>query len=88
MLLAAGEDVNTDVLKTIGRDKGFKSDCLNIKEPSLKHLCRETIREHLLQLDLHGNLFMRIPLLGTPKLITNYLLYHLSLDDNTQDANT
>ena len=88
MLLASGEDVNADVLKTIGRDKGFKSDCLNIREPILKHLCRETIREHLLKLDLHQNLFMRIPLLGTPKLITNYLLYHVSLDDNNQDANT
>ena len=88
MLLAAGEDVNADVLKTIGRDKAFKSDCLNIKEPTLKHLCRETIREHLLKLDFHKNLFMRIPLLGTQKLITNYLLYHVSLHDNIQDANT
>ena len=87
-ILAAGEDVNTDVLKTICTDRGFKSDCLNIREPTLKHLCRETIREHLLKLDLHENLFMRIPLLGTPKLITNYLLYHVSLDDNMQDANT
>ena len=39
MLLAAGEDVNADVLKTIGRDKGFKSGCLDIKQPTLKHLC-------------------------------------------------
>ena len=87
ILLAAGEDVNADVLKTIGRDKGFKSDCLNIKQPTLKHLCRETIREHLLKLDRHENLFTRIPLLGTPKLITYYLLYHVSLDDDGKHVN-
>ena len=47
---------------------------------SLRHLCRETIRKHLLQMS-QVNLFVRVPLLGLPSLITGYLLYDVDLDE-------
>ena len=34
----------------------------------LKHLCRVRIRNHLLQLDPHENLFIRVPGLGLPEI--------------------
>ena len=46
----------------------------------LKHICREAIRNHLLKLDPHQNLFGRIPKLGLPSALTSYLLYNLSLE--------
>ena len=41
----------------------------------LKEKCREVIREHLLELDQHENLFVRVPRLGLPSLLAEYLLY-------------
>ena len=54
-------------------------------EPNLKHLCREAIREHLLHLDQHKNLFQRVPRVGLPALLQSYLLYWQTLDDNDDD---
>ena len=48
----------------------------------LKHICREAIRKHLLKLDLHSNLFNRIPRLGLPEVLNQYLLYEVSFDDD------
>ena len=45
----------------------------------LKHACRETIRKHLIDLDPHKHLFDRIPQLGIPFSLTEYLLYNVSL---------
>ena len=45
----------------------------------LKHLCREAIRIHLLKLDPHTHLFGRVPRLGLPRIIVDYLLYNMSL---------
>ena len=42
--------------------------------------CREAIRHHLLQINLNSNFFLRIPKLGLPTKLTNYLLYGTSLD--------
>ena len=47
----------------------------------LKHLCRETIRRHLLDLNPHEHLFGRIPRLGLPKLLREYLLFRMSLSE-------
>ena len=47
---------------------------------TLKHLCREAIRKHLIDLDPHEHLFGRIPQLGLPSIVTEYLLYNCSLD--------
>ena len=52
----------------------------------LKQMCREAIRKHLLELDPHAHLFHRVPRLGLPSLLTEYLLYNISLDDNDDDA--
>ena len=48
----------------------------------LKHICREAIRKHLLKLDPHQHLFGRIPKLGLPSILTEYLLFNQSLDDD------
>ena len=55
---------------------------------SLKHLTRELIRKHLINIDPHENLFGRIPQLGLPSSLTKYLLYNMSLDydDDDDDA--
>ena len=47
---------------------------------NLKHLCREAIRKHLLKLDPHIHLFGRVPRLGLPQSLTDYLLYNCTLD--------
>ena len=52
---------------------------------NLKHLCREVIRKHLIDLDPHTHLFGRIPRLGLPKSLTEYLLYYKSLDSDDND---
>ena len=46
----------------------------------LKHLCREAIRKHLIDIDPHEHLFGRIPRLGLPDSISSYLLYDISLE--------
>ena len=46
----------------------------------LKHLCREAIRKHLIDLDPHKHLFGRIAQLGLPSIVTEYLQYDCSLD--------
>ena len=51
------------------------------QRPSLKHLCREAIRKHLLQMS-DANLFIRIPSLGLPKPLQRYVLYHIELNDD------
>ena len=56
------------------------------RELTLMELCIEVIRNHLLALDPH--LFGRVPKLGLPSLLTEYLLYGASLDDDNGDADT
>ena len=47
---------------------------------SLKHMCREAIRKHLLQMS-NLILFCRIPRLVFPHQLRDYLLYYMSIDD-------
>ena len=47
---------------------------------TLTNICRDAIRKHLLDLDPHSPLFHRIPRLGLPKLLSNFLLYDMSLE--------
>ena len=51
----------------------------------LKHLCREAIRKHLIDVNPYENLFGRIPQLGLPSIVTNYLLYNCTLDHDNND---
>ena len=76
LLYAAGEtiDGSTDAEKL--------PDCLKFKalQLNLKHLCREGIRNHLLDLDPHTHLFGRIPQLRLPSSLTKFLLYNFCLE--------
>ena len=77
LLFAIGETLDDKVPKRL------IPDCLNFDDLQLelKHICREAIRKHLLELDPHSNLFGRIPRLGLPEVLNQYLLYGVSLDD-------
>ena len=50
------------------------------KKMDLKHLCREAIRKHLIDVDPHEHLFKRIPKLELPSFVTEYILYDCTLD--------
>ena len=47
--------------------------------------CREVIRRHLLR-NSTVNLFVRVPQIGLPSLLTDYLLYNVSLDSDSTDG--
>ena len=82
LLIAAGEKLDeTNVTIEDILDAMYEIG----KELCLKHRCRETIREHLLELDQHLNLFMRIPKLGLPSLLSRYLLYDMCLSTDYTD---
>ena len=51
----------------------------------LKHLCREAIRKHLIDVNPYENLFGRIAQLGLPSIVNNYLLYNCTLDHDNKD---
>ena len=80
LLFAAGEVLDDDLKETM---QGLME--LNDVKMQLKHICRETIRKHLLELDPHQHLFGRIPLLGMPEMIKEYLLYDKSLEENESE---
>ena len=56
-------------------DKDIEHDVL----ASMKELCRNAIRNHLLNLDRYSNLFRRVPLLGLPTPLARYLVYNHGL---------
>ena len=80
LLFAAGETLDGITDEKIQIYLIFGDDKL-----SLKHLSREAIRKHLLNLDPHTHLFSRVPRLGLPSLVTEYLLYDISLDSDIDD---
>ena len=41
---------------------------------------------HLLKLDPHENLFVRVPRLPLPKALQSYLLYDQTLDDEAEET--
>ena len=57
-----------------------------ISDLSLKHLCREAIRKHLLELDPHSHLFGRVPKLGLPTLLNEYLLYDVTFENDDENC--
>ena len=80
LLFAAGEMVEGFINERL-------QNILKLEDPGiqLKHICREAIRKHLLDLDPHQHLFGRVPRLGLPELLNLYLLYGVSLDDDNDD---
>ena len=77
LLYAAGETLEGSDMDKIPEELKFQEEKLQ-----LKHTCREAIRKHLLKLDPHRHLFGRIPRLGLPSSMTDYLLFNMSLDDD------
>ena len=80
LLFAAGEKVNHKEI----RDKlpDYLKDLEDTEdELRLKDLYRRRIRQILIDKDPHENLFIRTPRLGLPSLVTEYLLYGVTLDD-------
>ena len=83
LLYAAGETLDRIIIDENDENTSCILDYLEKREINLRELCREAIRKQLLQLDLHGCLFNRIPQLGLPKLLTQYLLWNMSLDTSS-----
>ena len=54
-------------------------------EVNLSHLCRDVIREHLLELDPHENLFVRVPRLGLPVALQSYLVFDETTDVTAEE---
>ena len=77
-LYASGETVN--LFHTVLPD--FLIEAKSHAKTSLKGLCRETIRNHLIQPNPHLNLFILAPKLGLPASLANYIVYNLSLTVN------
>ena len=69
LLKAAGEQIDEEIVR-------FEKQA----DLSLKHMCRNKIRSHLIGINPHKNLFGRIPLLELPVQLVDYLLYYVSLD--------
>ena len=68
LLFAAGEELKADEIEDL-------PDYLNPPEHmSLMHLCKESIRNHLLQIS-KVNLLIRVPQLALPSQLVEYLLY-------------
>ena len=86
MLLAAGETLKTRKFPCY--PKAWDKNYCGVKIPNyilhrrrhlcLKHLCREAIRKHLLKLS-PVNLFITVPEIGLPSLLTSYILYGVYL---------
>ena len=87
LLFAAGETINEGVVyKFSKQDKKmdpYKAVFHGVIQSDLglclKHMCRDTIRRHLIKFNPHLNLFLRVPQLGLPASLESYLLYNTSL---------
>ena len=97
LLFAAGEMLDSITVKKF-RDSG-KVEVTEVPDFMfslfcLQHLCREAIRKYLINLDPHTHLFGRVPRLGLPTLLAEYLLYNVSLahvdsdSDNNNDEDS
>ena len=87
MLYVPGETLDGPTITTGGAVNIKIPECIKElqKNLDLKHLCREAIRKHLIDLDPHQHLFGRIPKLGLPSIVNDYLLYGRSLEEAGDD---
>ena len=83
LLYAAGETLDGITIDEDDDNISCVLDYLDKREINLKELCRETIRKHLLQLNLNQCFFNKIPQLGLPKPLAQYVLCNMSLDIKT-----
>ena len=84
LLYAAGETLDGITIDEDDENTSCVLNYLDKREINLKELCREAMRKHLLKLNLHQCLFNKIPQLGLPTLLTQYMLCDTSLDTNTK----
>ena len=77
-LTASRKDIPQDISMLI-LATGVSERSLQQNKFHLMSLCRSTIREHLLNIDPHTNLFISVPRLGLPSVLTNYLLFYTFL---------
>ena len=84
LLFAAGYEGIADFFLKYAYAK--EEDRCGYNEFSLRNICRKSIRNHLLKLDLHENLFVRVPRLPLPKAIQSYLLYDQALGDVAEET--
>ncbi len=96
LLLAAGADVNEPAwckghrsgLRYMLRVKNSKTLKHLPVDPedkfSLRHICRELIRHHLMKMN-SISLFVRVPQLGLPKSLASYLVYDVSRQQKAGD---
>ena len=86
LLIAAGESADSIIEESINTKGNIdliqKPEIPLEREDSLKNLCRKAIGKYLILLNPHEHLFSRVPGLGLPSILTDYLLYHKSLDTN------
>ena len=54
-----------------------------VDEKSLKNICRQTIRKCMINGNPYPNLFTRVPRLGLPLSLEMYLLYDITLCDQS-----
>ena len=74
---------NQNLLLAAGEKKAVRKYREPVSELHLSHLCRASIRKHLLQMS-SMNLFARVPKLGLPKLLQKYLLFSEILDEDDE----
>ena len=87
LLLAAGEHLEVEQIKDViynpeGEILLFIPDGVKQRRRgmAMKTTCRRRIRNHLLELDPHRNLFLRVEQLPLPENLTSYLVQNVSLD--------
>ena len=74
-LFAAGEKLDGTIAAFV---KEFTTNN-DITYGTLKFLCGETIRNHLININPRLHLFYRVAELGLPSLLVQYLLHNISL---------
>ena len=87
LLLAAGEKLKgRKIYKYDTRGRAFATLLIpyflrqDHQQFCLMHQCRKVIRQRLLDSSPHEHLFNRVPLIGLPSMLANYLLFDVSLD--------
>lgn len=83
LLFIAGEEFNPACITVVNTKRYVeKSDFFTeVEEESLIQRCRIIIRNNLLDVDSHRNLFYAIAELGLPRRMEDYLLYNETLSE-------
>ncbi len=85
-----GRNEMTMLLYVAGETLGnFTPKCLENFEKftmCLKDMCRKSICKHMIKCNPGRNMFLMVPLLGLPRIIQEYLLYGMSIEDQEDDT--